>query len=43
MQVAEFEITDDRQLRFESALTQGSELIAKALELNPARARRANR
>ena len=36
LQVAEFEITDDRQLRFEAALTQASELIAKALELDPA-------
>jgi adenylate cyclase len=36
LQVAEFEITDDRRLRFEAALTQASELIAKALELDPA-------
>ena len=36
LQVAEFEITDDRQRRFEAALTDSTELIDKALELDPA-------
>ena len=33
--VAEYEVTDDRQARFERALTHGKELVAKALELDP--------
>ena len=36
LQAAEFEITDDRQRRFEAALSDGKELIDKALELDPA-------
>ena len=33
--VAEYEVTDDRQERFERALRHGKELVAKALELDP--------
>ncbi len=33
--VAEFEVTDDRQARFERALRDGKELIGKALEIDP--------
>jgi len=33
--VAEYEVTDDRQERFERALRHGEELVAKALELDP--------
>jgi len=33
--VAEYEVTDDRQERFERALLHGQELVEKALELDP--------
>jgi TolB-like protein len=33
--VAEYEVTDDRQERFERALRHGKELVGKALELDP--------
>ena len=33
--VAEFDVTDDRQARFERALRHGQELVAKALALDP--------
>ena len=33
--VAEYDVTDDRQERFERALRRGQELVTKALELDP--------
>lgn len=33
--VAEYDVTEDRQARFESALARGQDLIDRALELNP--------
>jgi TolB-like protein/Tfp pilus assembly protein PilF len=33
--VAEYEVTEDRQLRFEDALRRGEELVEKALALDP--------